>query len=329
MRIAILGAGAWGSALAIALARHHEIVLWARDAQLACALGREGENRRYLPGYRFPVQVRVTAAMDEALEAVELLLVATPVAGLRETLAQLRGRALPAGLIWACKGLDSAPGAFAHEIVRDELGDRVPGGVLSGPSFAAEVAAGLPAALTLACADLATARRLAGALTDRRLRLYASDDVIGVELAGALKNVLAIASGISDGLGFGLNARAALVTRGLAEIARLGLALGGRRETFMGLAGMGDVILTCTGDLSRNRRVGLALARGEPLPAVLGALGHVAEGVRTARAACELAQRHAIDMPISLAVASVLFEGLAPGLAVERLLARDAKAELD
>jgi len=313
----------------IALARRHEVILWGRDAALVRVLGQDRENRRYLPGHRFPEGVRLTPEIGEALDAVELLLVATPVAALRESLGRLRGRAAATSLIWACKGLEAGSGAFPHDIVVAEAGSGAPRAVLSGPSFAVEVAAGLPTAVTLACADLAQARRLAAALTDSRLRLYASDDVLGVEVAGALKNVLAIASGICDGMGFGLNARAALITRGLAEIARLGIALGGRRETFMGLAGMGDVILTCTGDLSRNRQVGLALARGQPLAAVLRELGHVAEGVHTARAAALLARTHAIDMPISQAVAAVLFEGLAPGVAVQRLLAREAKAEFD
>lgn len=326
MRIAILGAGAWGSALAIALSRHHEVVLWGRDAALIDELRGTRENLRYLPGQRLPDPVRVTPVIDEALRAAELILICTPLAALRETVARLRGAAANVPVVWGCKGLDGS-GRLAHEIVATELGSERPAGVLSGPSFAAEVAAGLPTALTLACGDLAAARRLSAGLTDRRLRLYAGEDVIGVEVAGALKNVLAIAAGISDGLAFGLNARAALITRGLAEIARLGLALGGRRETFMGLAGMGDVILTCTGDLSRNRRVGLALGRGEPLADALAGLGHVAEGVPTAAAVRALAQRFAIDMPICAAVAAVLFEGLAPGAAVERLLRRDPTVE--
>ncbi len=327
MRIAVLGAGAWGSALTIALSRHHEVVLWGRDEALIDALRGTRENVRYLPGRRLPDPVRVTPVIGEAVRAAELILICTPLAALRETAARLRaGAPAKVPVVWGCKGLDGA-GRLAHEIVAAQLGGERPAGVLSGPSFADEVAAGLPTALTLALGDLAAARHLSGALTDQRLRLYAGEDVIGVEVAGALKNVLAIAAGISDGLAFGLNARAALITRGLAEIARLGLALGGRRETFMGLAGMGDVILTCTGDLSRNRRVGLALARGEPLADALAGLGHVAEGVPTAGAVRAAAQRFAIDMPICAAVAAVLFDGLAPVAAVERLLARDPTVE--
>jgi glycerol-3-phosphate dehydrogenase (NAD(P)+) len=235
------------------------------------------------------------------------------------------GRRLP--VVWACKGFEQAGAKLPHQVVAETLDADAPCGALSGPSFALEVARGLPTALTLAAADAALAESLARELHQRRLRVYFTDDVAGVEVGGAVKNVMAIATGIADGLALGQNARAALVTRGLAEVMRLGVALGGRPETFMGLAGAGDLILTCTGDLSRNRRVGLALGRGERLDAILAALGHVAEGVYTARAVDRLARERAIDMPITREVCAVLFEGRPPAAAVEQLLGRDPRSE--
>jgi glycerol-3-phosphate dehydrogenase (NAD(P)+) len=230
-------------------------------------------------------------------------------------------------LVWVCKGFEESTGKLPHQVVAEVLGHDAPAAALSGPSFADEVARGLPAAVTLAARDAAFARDLARELHQRRLRLYFTDDLTGVEVGGAVKNVMAIATGISDGLGLGLNARAALITRGLAEVTRLGVALGGRQETFMGLAGAGDLILTCTGDLSRNRRVGLALGRGERLDAILAGLGHVAEGVHTAREVDRVAHGLGVEMPITREVCAVLFEGRAPAQAVEQLLARDPKAE--
>ena len=327
MRITVLGTGAWGTALAMALARHHDVSLWGRDAAFVEQLARERENRRYLPGHKLPSSLRITADIAEAALGSDLILVVTPVAGLRPTVARLRACACAAPVVWACKGLEAESGKLPHEVVAEVLGIDTPCGVLSGPSFAKEVALGLPTAVTLAAADLALAKRLVQGLTDSRLRLYANDDVIGVEIGGAVKNVLAIAAGISDGIGFGLNARAALITRGLAEIVRLGLALGGRRETFMGLAGIGDLILTCTGDLSRNRQVGLGLGQGKRLPDVLEGLGQVAEGVHTAMEVATLAVRLGVDMPITQAVKAVLFDGVPARTEVELLLARDPKVE--
>ncbi|MFZ2910417.1 MAG: NAD(P)H-dependent glycerol-3-phosphate dehydrogenase, partial [Candidatus Desulfobacillus denitrificans] len=254
-------------------------------------------------------------------------LVATPLAGLRETLRRLRAVAPGTPLLWACKGLEAGSQRLPHQIVAEELGEGAACGALTGPSFAEEVARGLPTALTLASADSGFAEKTAQALHDTRLRVYASHDVVGAEVGGAVKNVMAIAAGIADGMGFGLNARAALITRGLAEITRLGLALGGKRETFMGLAGMGDLILTCTGDLSRNRRVGLALAKGQPLERILRELGHTAEGVSSAREVAALAQRLGIDMPITRAVKGILHDGVPASEAVEQLLGRDPKLE--
>ena len=327
MKIAVLGAGAWGTALAVAFSRRHEVTLWARDAAQTEAMRSTRENARYLPGCPLPATLRIEADFAAAAGASELNVIATPLAGLRETLHLLRAIAPATPVIWVCKGLEAGSQMLPHQIVAEELGEGVPCGALTGPSFAEEVAQGLPTAITLAAADGAFAESMAQALHNSRLRVYANHDVIGAEVGGAVKNVMAIATGICDGMGFGLNARAALITRGLAEITRLGLALGGKRETFMGLAGMGDLILTCTGDLSRNRRVGLALAKGLPLERILRELGHTAEGVSSAREVAVLAGRLGIDMPITQAVRSVLYEGLPASQAVEQLLGRDPKLE--
>jgi glycerol-3-phosphate dehydrogenase (NAD(P)+) len=329
MKIAVLGAGAWGTALAIAFTRRHEVALWARDSALAAAMSAKGENARYLPGAVLPPALRIEADFAAAVSGTELNVIATPLAGLRDTLRRLHAVAPSTPVIWVCKGLEAGSQRLPHQIAAEELGERVPCGALTGPSFAEEVAKGLPTAITLASADPGFAERTAQALHNARLRVYANHDVVGAEVGGAVKNVMAIAAGISDGMGFGLNARAALITRGLAEITRLGLALGGKRETFMGLAGMGDLILTCTGDLSRNRRVGLALAKGLPLERILQDLGHTAEGVSSAREVAALAQRLGIDMPITHAVNSVLYDGVPASEAVEQLLGRDPKLETD
>jgi glycerol-3-phosphate dehydrogenase (NAD(P)+) len=322
LRIAILGAGAWGSALAASLSTRHAVRLWARDASQRARLEAE-RTSRYLPGVTLPHAIEVAATRDAALRDCELAIAATPTAGLREA---LQGAAAPAWL-WACKGFEAASGCMPHEIAAQSLGPGADAGALSGPSFALEVARGQPAAIVVAAADAAFARSLATALNGPRLRVYSSDDVVGVELGGAVKNVIAIAAGISDGLALGHNARAALVTRGLAEIARLGTRLGGRADTFFGLTGLGDLVLTCTGDLSRNRQVGLRLAGGASLQAILADLGHVAEGVHSAQATLALARRHDIEMPICAAVHAVLFEAVPARDAVERLLARDPKSE--
>lgn len=326
MKLAVLGAGAWGTALAISLAREHEIALWARDDAQRQSL-RATRRGRYLPEVALPAEVLVAADLAEALRSADLALVATPTAGLRETVAQLCALRADLPLVWACKGFEQPSAALPHQIVTALLAPGVPCGALSGPSFALEVARGLPTALTLASRDEAFARDTARALHHRRLRVYFTTDLVGVEVGGAVKNVMAIATGIADGLGLGTNARAALVTRGLAELTRLGVALGGRVETFMGLTGAGDLILTCTGDLSRNRRVGLLLASGHSLDQALAQLGHVAEGVYTARSVARIAREHGIDMPITAAVCSVLFDGTSPRDAVEALLGRDPKAE--
>jgi glycerol-3-phosphate dehydrogenase (NAD(P)+) len=249
------------------------------------------------------------------------------VAGLRPLLEQLKGRNIP-NIVWLCKGFEYGTGLLPHQVVRDVLGDAAPGAALSGPSFAQEVARGLPCALTVASASAALRERVVALAHGGNIRVYACDDMVGVEVGGAVKNILAIATGAADGLGLGLNARAALITRGLAEITRLGTALGAQPGTFMGLTGMGDLILTCTGDLSRNRRVGLALAQGKPLDTIVKELGHVAEGVPCAKAVRELAAKLGVDMPITNAVAGVLFDGDSATEMVARLLARDPRNEL-
>jgi glycerol-3-phosphate dehydrogenase (NAD(P)+) len=288
----------------------------------AAALSKTRSNERYLPGIALPAPVKVTADLALALQSATLALAATPVAGLREVLSKVK---VP--LVWLCKGFEEGTGLLPHEIAAQAMGAQARCGALSGPSFAAEVARGQPCALTLASKDAGFAREAAALLHGGRMRIYYSTDLVGVEIGGAVKNVMAIAAGISDGLGLGLNARAALVTRGLAEMARLGAALGGSAETLFGLAGAGDLILTATGELSRNRRVGLELAQGRPLKDILAHLGHVAEGVRSAKEVARLAAAKGVDMPVSDAVNAVLDERLTPAKAVELLLSRDPKQE--
>ena len=323
-RIAVLGAGAWGTAIASVLAARLEVALWAQRAEQAQAIGATRRNELYLPGIELARSIQVTSDLSKAIEGATLLLLATPVAGLRDVLQQLQP---PAPVLWLCKGFEEGSGLLPHQIAAETLGQNARCGALSGPSFAEEVARGLPCALTLASRDLAFAREAAALLHGGRMRIYHSSDLIGVEIGGAVKNVMAIAAGISDGLGLGHNARAALITRGLAEIGRLSAALGGAPETVMGLAGAGDLILTATGDLSRNRRVGIELARGKPLKEVLASLGHVAEGVRSAREVTSLARKKGVDMPVSDAVNAVLEGKLTPIAAVEQLLSRDPKRE--
>lgn len=328
MKLTLLGAGAWGTALAIAFAEGNRVTLWSREADVAVDLQNTRENKRFFPGFHLPESVRVETDFAAAIADAEILIVATPIAGLRPTVELLKSLASRVPLLWVCKGFEAGSGKLPHQVVGEILGPAALFGALSGPSFAEEVAAGQPTAVALAANDPAFARQAARALHATRLRIYANDDLVGVEVGGAVKNVLAIATGVCDGLGLGLNSRAALMTRGLAEIARLGVALGAQRETFMGLAGMGDLILTCTGDLSRNRRVGLALAENKSLPQILEELGHVAEGVYTARETDRLARALGVDMPISQAVAAVLDGRLSARQALQQLMARDPKEEL-
>jgi glycerol-3-phosphate dehydrogenase (NAD(P)+) len=317
-RVAVLGAGAWGTAIAAVLAARLEVTLWARDRAQAESMARLRRNERYLPAVEIPAAVTVSADFPQD---ADFMLAATPVAGLREVVARLKKNA---ALVWLCKGFEEGTGALPHQIVEPVVSRC---GALSGPSFAAEVARGLPCALTLAARDAGFAREAAALLHGGRMRVYYSADLIGVEIGGALKNVMAIAAGISDGLGLGANARAALITRGLAEIARLGVAMGGSTETIFGLTGAGDLILTATGDLSRNRRVGLQLAQGVPLGKILQDLGHVAEGVHSAKEVARLAAARKVEMPVSDAVNAVLQGKLTPKAAVEQLLSRDPKQE--
>ena len=326
MNIAVLGAGAWGTAIAVHLAARHPITLWARDAAQAVALQAQRENRRYLPGVALPATVSIGADLNDALRGANLVLAAMTTAGLRDILRQLKAADCGVPVVWLCKGFEREHAQLPHQVCAAEL-PHATCGVLSGPSFAEEVARGQPTALTLASADATFAGNTARELHGGSLRVYSSTDIIGVEVAGAVKNVMAIATGICDGLKLGLNARAALMTRGLAEITRLGVALGGRAETFMGLAGVGDLMLTCTGDLSRNRRVGLRLAEGKSLEAILAELGHVAEGVYSAREVARIALERGIDMPITDAVCRVLDAPQSAAKVARALLERDAKAE--
>lgn len=324
MRISVYGAGSWGTALASILAsttetQHRVVTLWARDAGLAQEMQAQRENQRRLPGIHFPPSLTVTSDFSIAAQA-DWHIVATPVSALRTTAERLRAYA-PAGVIWLCKGIEADTQLMPHQIVEAVL-PGVRSAALSGPSFAQEAAQGLPFALVCASTNLAFATSVAETLHHGTMRVYSSEDLVGVEIGGAAKNVMAIAAGITDGLQLGANARAALITRGLAEISRLGLALGARLETFMGLAGIGDLILTCTGDLSRNRRVGLALAQGQSIKHITTTLGATAEGVFCAPALLGLAQRLGIDMPITRTVHAILFQGLAPREGLQQLMNR-------
>jgi glycerol-3-phosphate dehydrogenase (NAD(P)+) len=332
-RVAVLGAGAWGTAIACHLAARAadrpEVVLWARDAEQARAIASSRENARYLPGIALPPGIVVSATLDTVRDA-DVLLAAVPIAAVPDLAGALAAARVGSPLVLLAKGFvacEGEPGGVA--LPHRYLAPRWPApvGIVSGPSFAEEVARGLPTALTAAATARDLAARVAGMLRGDSLRVYESDDITGVAVGGAVKNVLAIAAGASDGLGFGHNARAALVTRGLAETARLADAMGGARETLMGLAVLGDLVLTCTGNLSRNRRVGLALAEGRGLQQILAELGHVAEGVPAARAVRALAAHYRVDMPICESVDRVLNEGLAPRQAVLDLLRREPRPE--
>jgi len=327
--IAVLGAGSWGTALAVLIARNGlPALLWGHDPARMAQLAHARENSRYLPGVRFPDNLHIREDLIATAQEARHALLAVPSHAFRATLEVLKPQ-LPDGAIvaWATKGLEPATGRPLSQVADEVLGSGHPVGVISGPTFAREAAQGLPTAVTVAARDLAIAEVIAQWLHGDRVRTYTSTDMLGVELGGAIKNVLAIATGISDGLGLGANARAALITRGLAEMQRLVAAVGGRPETVMGLAGVGDLVLTCTDNQSRNRQVGLALGRGRKLQVTLAEIGQVAEGVATAREVRGLAQRLKVDMPITEQVYRVLFEGLAPQSAVEALLRREARPE--
>ncbi|MGB6242324.1 MAG: NAD(P)H-dependent glycerol-3-phosphate dehydrogenase [Castellaniella sp.] len=341
VRLTVLGAGSWGTALAALASQHSDTLLWARDTETIRAIQQTHRNPRYLPGIDLPAFLSATddwsTALDHVLQGpndtIRLIVLGVPMAGL-ENLCHRLAHDLPAStrtpihLLWTCKGISPDTQQWPHQIISAALPHApwLQAGVLSGPSFAREVAQGLPVALTVASTQAQTGQAAQAAFHGTQARIYTTRDIIGVEVGGALKNVMAIACGISDGLQLGTNARAALITRGLAEIQRLGVTLGGRAETFTGLTGLGDLVLTATGDLSRNRQVGIALGQGQSLDAIL-ASGMTAEGVRCARAALALGQRHQIELPITEAVCQVLFESLPPRQAVAALLAREARSE--
>jgi len=329
MRIAVLGAGAWGTALAIGFAARHQVSLWAREPAQVEEMLAARRNTRYLPGCPFPESLLVTADLSAALQGADLALLAAPLAGLRGLLQAFKAVAPTVPFLWVCKGLEVGTGLLPHQVVAEVMGDSVVCGVLTGPSFADELARGLPTVVTLASSDGEFALATAGKLHGGHLRIYATDDVIGAEVGGAVKNVMAIATGICDGMELGMNARAALITRGLTEISRFGVALGGRMETFMGLSGMGDLILTCTGNLSRNRRVGLLLATGNPLEQITRELGHVAEGVPASREVARRADLAGVEMPIVKIVCAVLDGRLTPELALDAIMVRDGGNEVD
>jgi len=329
--IAVLGAGSWGTALAIQFARSGRAVrLWGRDARALATLERERCNRRYLPDAQFPSSLHTEPNLAAAIAGCTDVLIAVPSQGFRAMLEQLRPLLRPGmRLAWATKGFELGTGKLPHRVVREVLGEGWPIAVLSGPTFAKEVGAGLPTAMTVASPDEAFARAIARRISGANFRAYTSTDIVGVEVGGAVKNVLAIGTGISDGMGYGANTRIALITRGLAEMTRLGEALGAQRETFMGLAGLGDLVLTCTDNQSRNRRFGLAIAGGQSIDQALQSIQQVVEGLHAARAVHQVALRERIDMPICEAIYRVLYEGLPVGQAVNALMAREVRAEND
>ena len=332
MKICVLGAGAWGTALALNAASCHAVTLWARDASQVSQMRSARENTRYLAGTALPASLTIVSGEPDAA-AADLVIVATPMAALREQLLALRDSRVP--VAWLCKGVESvreesgysgAFGLLAHEI-RAQVAPDLVAGVLSGPSFAQEVARGQPTALVAASAHAAVRDLLVEAFHGPALRVYANDDIVGVEVGGAVKNVLAIATGLCDGLMLGLNARAALITRGLAEMTRFGLSLGARAETFMGLSGLGDLVLTATGDLSRNRKVGLLLAQGQTLEQAITSLGHVAEGVYCARTVVQRARLLGLEMPIAEGVVTLLDGVGSPAEIVAGLMGREPSTE--
>jgi glycerol-3-phosphate dehydrogenase (NAD(P)+) len=329
--VAVLGAGSWGTALAVHLARTaHRVSLWGRDPVQLAALARERVNARYLPGIPFPENLAVSGDLETAVAAADDVLLVVPSHGFRALLEELAPLLRPSARVaWATKGFELDTGLLPNQVAAEVLGSGIRTAVLSGPTFAREVGAGLPTAMTIASRDEAFALEWARSLSAETFRAYTSADVTGVEVGGATKNVLAIGAGCSDGLGFGANTRVALITRGLAEMMRLGVALGADKDTFMGLAGLGDLVLTCTDDQSRNRRLGLALARGATPTEAQAQIGQVVEGVPAAKAVRAVALRSGVEMPITEQIYRVLYEGVTPQLAVRSLMQRSVKAEQD
>ena len=327
-KVAVLGAGSWGTALAIQLATNgHDVCAWDHDAELITALQSDHENKRYLPGNKFPNTLSVQHELSKAIIDASFILSVVPSYAMRSVCEQLISHHQPIKFMWATKGFEKQSKMMMHQVVEDVLGTEIQSAVIAGPSFAKEVASSLPTAVTLASNDIEYAKELAGYFHSDNFRVYVSDDVIGVELGGTVKNVLAIAAGIVDGLGFGANARAALVTRGLAEMMRLGIALKANPKTLMGLAGMGDLVLTCTDDQSRNRRLGLALAKGKSAQEYMDELGQAVEGFHAAQVVHEVANDHYVEMPICEKVWKVLNENLELKAAIAELLGRDMKEE--
>ena len=332
MTVAVVGAGSWGTALALQFARcGHDVRLGGtRELDLLEAMAADGENKRYLPDAIFPANLVATPRLEDCIDGARDILVAVPSHGLRDTLTAIEPLLAPDSRVcWATKGFELHTGKLPHQVAAEVLGAARPMAVLSGPTFAKEVGAGLPTAMTIAANDDDFATALAVALSSDNFRAYTSDDLIGVEVGGAVKNVLAIAAGMSDGLGFGANTRIALINRGLVELMRLGVALGAKKETFMGLAGMGDLVLTCTDNLSRNRRMGLAIASGMSIEEAQEEIRQVVEGVLAAEAVKEVADKLGVEMPICDQVYRILYEGAAPRQAVEALMARKLKSEKD
>jgi glycerol-3-phosphate dehydrogenase (NAD(P)+) len=328
IRVAVLGAGSWGTALAAVLARNGAgVTLWGRDPAAIAAMQAARRNSRYLPELELPPSLALSADLSGCVRAADVVVIVTPSHAFGELLNRVaRHVSDQAGLAWATKGFDPGSGRFLHELVAERL-PNLPAAIITGPSFAREVAQGLPTAVTVHSTDPAFAQRVAGLLHSTHFRAYTGNDVIGAELGGAMKNVLAVATGVADGMRLGLNARAGMITRGLNEMLRLGAALGARVETLMGLAGLGDLVLTCTGDLSRNRRLGLALGRGVPLQQAVAEIGQVVESIQTVDTIMRLARRHGLDLPIAHGVERVLHEEITPADGLRELLAREQKPE--
>jgi glycerol-3-phosphate dehydrogenase (NAD(P)+) len=329
MQIAVLGAGSWGTALASLLARNgHRTVLWGRNAEQVRCINEQHENTRYLPGIALPEQLAASTDLPATVRDADLILVVTPSHAFHETVRMLAPhRKSGVGVSWATKGFEPGSGRFLHEVAADILGDDVALAVVTGPSFAKEVTQGLPTAVTVHSEDPEFAQQVAEALHGPAFRAYTGNDMMGAELGGAMKNVLAVATGIADGMALGLNARAGLITRGLNEMLRLNQALGGRAETLMGLAGLGDLVLTSTGDLSRNRRLGLALGKGQSIKEAVTAIGQVVESIQTCDEVMRLAQRFDMDLPISALVQKILHEQITPQEGLQMLLSREQKPE--
>jgi len=327
--LVVLGAGSWGTALAIQFARSgRDTIMWGRNTQQLELMDSARVNEKYLPDCPFPETLKLVAGLTEAVTGARDILVAVPSHSFRETLEKLEFLLPPDGRVcWATKGFEENSGKLPHQVAREVLGDDIPVAVLSGPTFAAEVGRGLPTAMSIASTDEAFASDLATSISDETFRAYTTDDMVGVEVGGAVKNILAIGAGISDGLGFGANTRVALITRGIVEMSRLGVALGANQETFLGLAGVGDLMLTCTDNLSRNRRMGLALAAGKTIEEAAEEIGQVVEGVRAAKAVAQVARKHNVDMPIVAELYEVLYENKSPKSAVAALMKRSLKPE--